>query len=519
MPKTYHTYRIQVANYDRVQVEKWNSQHQPLGEPAGACRYGDKLTELTPLLTKAEDGSLQSSDEVRQLGETLFDILFDDVLCRDFVSFYEQVVHQDRQLLRIELAIDEQVMPEVAALPWEFMCLPKREKLGTVWLSTAPEVVFSRRRAQYFAAQPIQLQKGEKLRIALVIASPPDLPEVSYQAIQKALEELVQGKSDAVKLLPVLKDAAPETIDDLLSQTPHIVHFLGHCGLENDQGQEVGVFLVDPDLQQSMWVEADFFSELLNQHRPGLVILQASQSGTLSSSEAFAGVASRVLQQNIPVIVAMQYDVSEIVASKFPRRFYEKLAEGDPVDIAAQYGRRAITLSSAMYKKRDFATPVIFMRVEDGHLFEQYEEEPPPPSSSVEKRRRLEAAMPQQCPVGKPTEVRVMVALHDSPGLRATLPDYTESGELIEKNDVVQNDVPLEFPVDTRTQEILPIDVFVSVSAHNFKCEQPAKAIRVSANYDSGVITFSLTPIISDEYSRVVIECLLTREKSLFWVP
>jgi formylglycine-generating enzyme required for sulfatase activity len=43
------------------------------------------------------------------------------------------------------------------------------------------------------------------------------------------------------------------------------------------------------------------------------------------------------------------------------------------VDIAAQYGRRAIALSNLQYKKRDFATPVIFMRVADGHLF-QYSE-------------------------------------------------------------------------------------------------------------------------------------------------
>jgi hypothetical protein len=309
--------------------------------------------------------------------------------------FYEQVVHQDRQFLRIELVIDEQEMPEVAALPWEFLCLPERANLGTIWLSTAPEVVFLRRRAQSFAAQPIQLQKGEKLRIALIVASPSDLPAVSYQPIQESLEKLDQEKVNLVELLPVLQNANPTSIDEVLSQSPHIVHFIGYCGFQNDQGQEIGVFLVNTDLNQAMWVEADYFSELLNQHRPGLVILQASQSGTLSASRAFTGVASRVLQQNIPVIIAMQYEVSDTVSSQFPRRFYKQLAEGDPVDIAAQCGRRAIGLRpEALYKKRDFATPVIYMRVEDGYLFERYKEEPPEPSSSIELRRRLEAAMP-----------------------------------------------------------------------------------------------------------------------------
>ena len=129
MPKTYCTYRIKIANQERVQVEKWNSLHQPLGDPSGAFRYMEKLDELTPLLSSALNNELNDSSRVRTLGETLFDILFDDVLRQDFVGFYEQVVHRDRQLLRIELAIDEQVMPEVAALPWEFMCLPERANL------------------------------------------------------------------------------------------------------------------------------------------------------------------------------------------------------------------------------------------------------------------------------------------------------------------------------------------------------------------------------------------------------
>jgi formylglycine-generating enzyme required for sulfatase activity len=515
MPKTYCTYQIQVANKERVQVEKWNSLHQPLGEPSGAFRYVAKLNELTPLLSSALNNELNDSSRVRTLGETLFDILFDDVLRQDFVRFYEQVVHQDKQLLRIELDIDEQGMSEVAALPWEFMCLPERANLGTIWLSTAPEVVFSRRRSQYFAAQPIQLQKNEKLRIALVVASPPGLPEVAYEPIEEALETLAQDKAELVELLPVLHSAGLESIDEMLSQRPHIVHFMGHCGLRDDQGKEVGVIaLVDPDENEVLWIEAGHFSEQFNQYRPGLVMLQASQSGRLSASQAFAGVASRVVQQNIPVVVAMQYDVSDSIASRFARRFYKQLAEGDPVDIAAQYGRRAISLSPAQYKKRDFATPVIFMRVENGYLFQTYEEEPAAPSPVVEMRRRLEAAMPQRSQVDRPTEVRVMVALHDSPGLRAKLPDVTESGDLIQKNDAVQNDVALEFPVDSKTREPLPINIYVSITAPSFKIEQPAKSIRVSPKYDSGIITFFLTPTIPQKYGRVVVEWFSDEQKN-----
>ncbi|MFM9264932.1 hypothetical protein [Tychonema sp. BBK16] len=33
MAKTYSTYHIRVANRDRVQVEKWDAQHQDQGQP------------------------------------------------------------------------------------------------------------------------------------------------------------------------------------------------------------------------------------------------------------------------------------------------------------------------------------------------------------------------------------------------------------------------------------------------------------------------------------------------------
>jgi hypothetical protein len=375
MGKTYCTYRIRVANRDRIQVEKWDSQHQDRGQPSGAFQYQQKLPEIAPLLQTVRNNELNDSTLARSLGEALFDVLFDDVLRQDFVNFYYQVVQQEKQLLRVELDIDEQGMPEIAALPWEFMCVPARANLGTIWMGTVPDLVFSRRRSQWIAAQPIQLESDEKLRIALVIAAPPNLPSVAYEPVQAALEKLAFEQANRVELLPVVRSANPEAIDTILSKNPHIFHFIGHGRMQTEGQQEVGeMALVDPDFDEAMWVEANYFSELFNQHRPGVVMLQACEGGMLSSSQAFVGVASKVVQQNVPVVVAMQYEVTNSTASRFALRFYQQLAANDPVDIAAQYGRRAIALGSTQYRKRDFATPVIFMRVQNGYLFQRQAE-------------------------------------------------------------------------------------------------------------------------------------------------
>ncbi|NJK66591.1 MAG: CHAT domain-containing protein [Microcoleus sp. SU_5_3] len=374
MRKAYWTYRICVANHERVQVQKCNDKHKSLGEPSGIFRYQDKLAEITPMLATARNNELQNPSQTRAIGEVLFEILFDDRLLQDFVNFYHLVVQQNKQLLRVELDINEQGMPEIAALPWEFMCVPARENLGTIWLGTVTDLVFSRRRSQWIPAAPIQLQKDEKLRIALVISAPQDLSPVAYEPVQEALEKLALELGDRVELLPILQSANPETVNALLAKKPHIFHFIGHGRLVNQNNREIRqIAFVDPEFDEAMWVDADYFSELFNQHRPGVVMLQACEGGTLSASHAFVGVASKVVQQNIPVVVAMQYEVTNSTACRFSRHFYQQLVQGDPVDIAAQYGRRAIALGPTQYQKRDFATPVIFMRVQDGYLFKREE--------------------------------------------------------------------------------------------------------------------------------------------------
>ena len=134
---------------------------------------------------------------------------------------------------------------------------------------------------------------------------------------------------------------------------------------------------------------------------------------------------------------------------------------------------------------------------------------PQPPDTSgdsFKQKRRFEAAMPQSTQMGQETEVRVMVALSDSQGLRAHLPDWTETGDLIAKEDVVQNEVRLKFPVDSGNLP-LDIDLSVKITAPDFEVG-PAKKISISPEYDSAVVTFLLTPTRTDERAYVLVELL-----------
>ena len=374
MSNSYYIYRIHLKNHHNVEIEKYDERKKSLARPSGKFCYQEKQQEIQGLLEVASNSQL-TAEKTCQLGEALFDSLFDSKLGQNFIDFYFQVVQEKEQKLRIELDIDEQEMPEFAALPWEFLCIPERFNQGTIWLGTDPNLVFSRRRALWNSAKTIQLKPGEKLRIALAISAPEDEGPVEYAEVQEYLEKLTKEQSEEIELLPIINPATKVEIDKLLERKPHIFHFIGHGRFEDRAGKKVGEIALGRKVGKKVlakWVDEKFFAGLFVRHRPGIVVLQACEGGKQSASEAFKGVAPKIVAQNIPVVVAMQYKIQNATANAFSEEFYRRLAEGEPVDIAAQNGRYRVALESD-YLGNDFATPVIFMRVENGNLFQKEE--------------------------------------------------------------------------------------------------------------------------------------------------
>ncbi len=372
MNKSYYTYRIRISNLDTIHVEKRDSESNVMGEPTGKFRYEENKADIQKLQAAAREGTLLELG-VRELGKLLFDTLLDEKLRYDFFTLYEYI-RREKALLRIELDVDERHYPDVAAWPWECMFVPEEAGYGTIWLGTDPNIIFSRRRALWRVPEPIRLAQGERLRIAVVVSEPvptDNLGKVAYKAVWNALQDLANNQPDRIELLPLVQDATTAKIDDVLEQAPHILHFMGHARLQNEQQQDMGeVALVDDITREVRWANASLFGSLFGRHTPGIVLLHACEGAALSETKAFVGVASQVVQQNIPVVAAMQYPVSNATAQRFALEFYERLSKDEPVDKAVQEGRRRIALTT-WYKSLDFATPVLFMRTPDGHLFER----------------------------------------------------------------------------------------------------------------------------------------------------
>lgn len=389
MTQKYYTFRIRVAHPDGVSLEIRDENDRVIKEPAGVFGFRDSVrSRILELHEKAGLNELKEA-EVEELGKLLFSALFDEGLRRDFLDIYQKA-QQENALLRLELDVDEHQLPEIAALPWEFMYLPPCDLHGALWLATAPDIVFSRRRARWHVPEPIRLKAGERLRIAVAVAAPDDLGKVQYQPIIAALKEEM-ARTGQFEVL-VEEAANRKSIDTLLEKKPHIFHFIGHGSLKDENNRDTGQVALVDSFGKADWVNADYFSELFNRFKPGLVVLHACESGALSSSTAFVGMASRVIQMNVAAVAAMQYQVSNAAALRFALEFYRRLAANEPVDKAVQEARRHMALSSPSYAARDFATPVLFMAVKEGCLF-QFQGEPPARISDEELIKQLQARL------------------------------------------------------------------------------------------------------------------------------
>ena len=89
----------------------------------------------------------------------------------------------------------------------------------------------------------------------------------------------------------------------------------------------------------------------------------------------------------------MQFPITDKAAIRFSREFYRALADGLPVDASMAEARKAMYASDP--ENVEWGTPVLFMRVADGRVFELERtalpagpRRPPPPSRSHETCRR-----------------------------------------------------------------------------------------------------------------------------------
>ncbi|HEU5198190.1 MAG TPA: CHAT domain-containing protein [Ktedonobacterales bacterium] len=363
------------------------SARSAAGQVHGTLRFPFDALALENALLKLENALLQSGgtrrkalteqeQAVQDFGRALFEALLEGDLRSFYYESKRDATRQGRGL-RVRLHIRA---AELAALPWEYLYDPRVPDY--LCLSRGTPLV------RYLdLPHPIEpLTIEPPLQILAMMAGPNDQPALDTarerERMRKALEPLEQR---GLLTLTWLEGQTWRDLQRAMRGGPwHIFHFIGH-GAFDRRADEGALALADDD-GQTYLIHATPLGRLLANHGTlRLAILNACEGAKGGQRDLFSSTAATLAQRGIPAVLAMQYEISDHAAIELTRAFYESLADGLPVDAALAEARTAISLS--VQNSLEWGTPVLYLRAQDGVLFDV--ERPPAllVSKQVEKTK------------------------------------------------------------------------------------------------------------------------------------
>jgi hypothetical protein len=296
---------------------------------------------------------------VKKFGGDLFGATFREEVLVCLRSSMDEATRQNAGL-RIRLHLTE--VPELADLPWEFLYYQAMNRF--LVLSDVTPVV------RYLdlpeAIRPHAFRPP--LRVLVMISSPSDFPalevEKEWEKLHSALAELEQR---GLVLLQRLDDATPASLRRRLRQEEfHVFHFIGHGGF--DPATQDGVLILEDEQHRGRRMSGADLGMILHDHRPmRLAVLNACEGARASRSDPFGGTAQSLVQQGIPAVIAMQFEITDLAAITFAQEFYQALADNYPADAALAEARKAICDGGLV---PEWGTPVLYLRARDGRLFD-----------------------------------------------------------------------------------------------------------------------------------------------------
>ena len=322
------------------------------------ARIGDTLTKVA-LRSSARVRSSSKSEvkTMKEFGSTLFDKAISGSV-RDFYYKCQGEADKANMGIRWRLTLD----PSVSDLPWEFMFWQD----DFVALHPRSPIV----RFIKGASRVVPLKAEHPLRVLVVIATPqsetPLETSAEKQQITTALTPLI-----AERRLDVDYIEGPDTWNrlckKLLRNETHILHFMGHGAFDEADGE--GILVMEDADGKSDRIDSKRLRVLVQgKSNLRLVVLNSCLGTAGDASQPFSSVAAGLVKSGVPAVMAMQFEISDNAARAIAETFYTSLALNMPVDAAVTEARRKIFLDDD--ESLEWATPILYMQVPDGQLFQ-----------------------------------------------------------------------------------------------------------------------------------------------------
>jgi tetratricopeptide (TPR) repeat protein len=341
-----------------------------LSSPAGqaavdfSLAFSEQYIEIFLLKVGRPRRSVRRIDSPEmQAAKTFGGRLFETVLSGEVLSCFHASLNEASQKtagLRLRLRLIN--APDLADLPWEYLYNPSLNR----FLSLSIETPIVRYLELPERIRPLVVKPP--LKILVMISSPYDYPKIDVEQEWAKLREALRGlEREGLLTLERLEKATLSILQRRLRQKDyHIYHFIGH-GRFDKQALD-GELILEDENERGRPISSQYLGALLHDHRPlCLAILNTCEGARTSRSDPFAGTAQSLVQQGIPAVIAMQFEVTDEAAITFANEFYRALADGYPVDAALAEARKAIF---AQGDNIEWGTPVLYMRSPDGRIFD-----------------------------------------------------------------------------------------------------------------------------------------------------
>jgi len=306
----------------------------------------DQKNLLTDFLSAHSDEG-HAPEKVKSIGVALYESAFPDNINAAYKDAKAKIVEEKHGTLRLQLRIRDRVL---AILPWEAM----HDEKDFIAANNQTPVV-------RILETPNEALKSIRVRGALHIlfvgGSPTGKNESQPINIEGLASNLKGELDNAIRkkqiVFDVLLNADLATLQRKLRATNyHVLCFVGH-------GSAGVIYL------SKVAISAGQLAPELKNSQVRLVFLAACNTATQPSSggtsAALSGFAQDLMDlAGLPVVVAMQYRISEGQTNPLITSFFDALAHFYPVDIALAMARRDRIISAPSQQSTDqIAPPVV----------------------------------------------------------------------------------------------------------------------------------------------------------------